>query len=88
MLSVAAFVIMPNPACRSEGLPWSRQDIHIIWRMSAETRRENLQRDLLKITVKQINDILQSHEPEIIKKITINLKDRKLQVLEKKLNEH
>jgi putative transposase len=36
-VGVAGFVIMPN-------------HIHIIWRMGAETKRENLQRDFLKIT--------------------------------------
>ena len=54
--------------------------IHVIWRMSAQTKRENLQRDFLKITAKQIIGILEKHEPEMIKKITVNLKDRKLQV--------
>jgi REP element-mobilizing transposase RayT len=73
-VGVAGFVIMPN-------------HIHIIWRMSAETKRENLQRDFLKITAKQIIDILQKEEPAMIKKITVNLKDRKLQV-EKKFNEY
>jgi uncharacterized protein len=61
------FVIMPN-------------HIHIIWRMSVETERENLQRDFLKITAKQIIDIFQRNEPEMIRNITVNLKDRKLQV--------
>ena len=42
--------------------------------------RENFQRDFLKITAKQIIDILQRDKPEIIKDITVNLKDRKLQV--------
>jgi putative transposase len=66
-IGVAGFVIMPN-------------HIHVIWRMSAQTKRENLQRDFLKITAKQIIDILQKQEPDMIKKITVNLKDRKLQV--------
>jgi len=66
-VGVAGFVIMPN-------------HIHIIWRMGAETKRENLQRDFLKITAKQIIDILQKNDAEMIKKITVNLKDRKLQV--------
>src|SRR5205814_6068139 len=60
-------VIMPN-------------HIHFIWRVAAETRRENLQRDFLKITAKQIIDILQKNDPKMIGKITLNLKDRKLQV--------
>ncbi len=34
----------------------------------------------MKITAKQIIDILQTSDPEMIKKITVNLKDRKLQV--------
>jgi putative transposase len=48
--------------------------------MAAETKRENLQRDFLKITAKPIIEILQKNEPELIKNITVNLKDRKLQV--------
>ena len=74
-VGVAGFVIMPNY-------------IHIIWRMSVEIERENLQRDFLKITAKQIIDILQKNEFEMIKNITVNLKDRKLQAVEKKFNEH
>jgi len=66
-VGVAGFVIMPN-------------HIHIIWRMAAETKREDFQRDFLKITAKQVIDILQRTNPEIIKEITVNLKDRKLQV--------
>jgi putative transposase len=66
-VGVAGFVIMPN-------------HIHIIWRMGAETKRENLQRDFLKITAKQIIDILQRGDTEMIRKITVNLKDRKPQV--------
>ena len=66
-VGVAGFVIMTN-------------HIHIIWRMAAETQRENLQRDFLKITAKQIIDILQRSDTEMINKITVNLKDRKLQV--------
>jgi REP element-mobilizing transposase RayT len=66
-VGVAGFVIMPN-------------HIHIIWRMRVETARENLQRDFLKITAKQIIDIFQRNEPEMIRNITVNLKDRKLQV--------
>ena len=63
-VGVAGFVIMPN-------------HIHIIWRMSVETERENLQRDFLTITA---NKSLTRNEPEMIKSITVNLKDRKLQV--------
>jgi|SRR5689334_11798155 len=66
-VGVAAFVIMPN-------------HVHIIWRMAAEIKREDFQRDFLKITAKQIIDILKRKSPEIIKEITVNLKDRKLQV--------
>jgi putative transposase len=66
-VNIASFVIMPN-------------HMHIIWRMAAGVMRENFQRDFLKITAKQIIDILQRDKPEIIKDITVNLKDRKLQV--------
>ena len=42
-IAVSGFVIMPN-------------HIHVIWRMSAQTKRENLPRDFLKITAKQITE--------------------------------
>ena len=66
-VGVAGFVIMPN-------------HVHIIWRMAAETKREDFQRDFLKITAKQIIDILKRTNPDTIKEITVNLKDRNLQV--------
>lgn len=66
-LSIASFVIMPN-------------HFHAIWRIAAGIKKENVQRDLLKITAKQIIDILERNNPEIIKDITVNLSDRKLQV--------
>ncbi len=66
-VGVAGFVIMPN-------------HVHIIWRMAAKTKREDFQRDFLKITARQIIVILKRIKPEIIKEITVNLKDRKLQV--------
>ena len=65
--TIGGFVIMPN-------------HIHIIWRIAAGTKREDFQNDLLKITGKGIIDILSRTEPDMIKKITVDLKDRKLQV--------
>src|SRR4030095_17257723 len=62
-VGVAAFVIMPN-------------HVHIIWRMAADIRREDFQRDFLKITARQIIVILKRTNPEIIKEITVNLKER------------
>ena len=66
-MGIASFVIMPN-------------HIHIIWRMAEGTKREDFQRDFLKITAKQIIDILQKTDPKLIKDITVDLKDRKMQV--------
>ena len=66
-VGVAAFVIMPN-------------HIHIVWRMAAETKREDFQRDFLKITSKQIIDVIKRTKPEMIKEITVNSSDRTLQV--------
>ncbi|HMG68998.1 MAG TPA: hypothetical protein VK588_14975 [Chitinophagaceae bacterium] len=64
---VSSFVIMPN-------------HIHIIWRIAPEINREDFQRDFLKITAKQIIDILKMNNPELIKEITVSLADRNLQV--------
>lgn len=66
-VAITGFVIMPN-------------HIHFIWRIAAGIEREDFQRDFLKITAKEIIDILQRTDPDLIKKITVNLKDRKLQV--------
>ena len=66
-VGVAGFVLMPN-------------HIHIIWRMAAGAKREDFQRDFLKVTARQIIVILKRTNPEIIKEITVNLKDRRLQV--------
>ena len=66
-VAMAGFVIMPN-------------HIHLIWRITAGTERAAFQRDFLKITAKEIIDILSRTDPELTKKITVNLKDRKLQV--------
>lgn len=66
-VAIAGYVIMPN-------------HIHIIWRIAAGTERASFQRDFLKITAKEIIDILSRNDPDMIKKITVNLKDRKLQV--------
>ena len=53
-VGVAAFVIMPN-------------HIHTVRRMAAETKREDFQRDFLKITSKQIIDVIKRTKPEMIK---------------------
>ena len=66
-VAIAGYVIMPN-------------HIHLIWRIAAGTERADFQRDFLKITAKKIIEILGRTEPELIKKITLNLKDRKMQV--------
>lgn len=66
-VGIAGFVIMPN-------------HFHIIWRMAAETRLIDFQRDFLKITSKQIIDQVRRSNPEMIKAITVELKDRRLQV--------
>ena len=66
-VGLAGYVIMPN-------------HLHILWRIAAGTERANFQRDFLKITAKEIIDILSRTDPGMIKKITVNLKDRKLQV--------
>ena len=66
-VGLAGYVIMPN-------------HIHIIWRIAAGTERANFQRDFLKITAKEIIDILNRNQPAMIKNITVDLKDRKIQV--------
>lgn len=66
-VGVACFVIMPN-------------HMHIIWRVASNIKRENFQRDLLKITAKQIIEILQRANPNLVKEITVNSSDRKLHV--------
>jgi REP element-mobilizing transposase RayT len=66
-VKVCAFVIMPN-------------HFHIIWRIAAEIQQQDFQRDFLKITAKQIIDIISRTDKALFEKIKVDLKDRKMQV--------
>jgi REP element-mobilizing transposase RayT len=66
-VKIAAFVLMPN-------------HFHIIWRIAQGVQQEDLQRDLLKITAKQIIDIISRTDKQLLGKIKVDLKDRKMQV--------
>ena len=64
------FVIMPN-------------HIHLLWKMNATDRRENVQRDFLKFTAQQIINELRKENPEALEKLRVDAKDRKYQVWER-----
>ena len=66
-VKVCAFAIMPN-------------HFHIIWRIAAEFQQNDFQRDFLKITAKQIIDIISRTDKQLLEKIKVDLKDRKMQV--------
>ncbi|OEJ99841.1 transposase [Roseivirga misakiensis] len=63
---VYGFVIMPN-------------HIHLIWRISNKHLLKDVQRDFLKFTGQQIKFHLQKHNPHLLSKFEVNLKDRRYQ---------
>ncbi len=67
-VKVGAYVIMPN-------------HIHVIWRVQNGYRREDLQRDFLKFTAKDIIERIRTKEGEReLESLYVGLKDRKFQV--------
>ena len=67
-VKVAAFVIMPN-------------HIHIIWRVQNECELEDVQRDFLKFTAKEMLSLIKSKEGNHgLKELFVGLKDRAFQV--------
>jgi REP element-mobilizing transposase RayT len=67
-VKIAAFVIMPN-------------HLHIIWRIQNEYRLEDVQRDFLKYTAKELLQlILDKKGDQGLEALFVDLKDRKFQV--------
>jgi putative transposase len=67
-VKVCAFVIMPN-------------HIHLIWRVQNGHNLEDVQRDLLKYTAKELIALIKRNEGELgLEKLFVGLKDRKFQV--------
>ena len=66
-IAIHAFVIMDN-------------HFHLIWRIRKGYRRPDVQRDFLHHTAKEILKHLKTHQPAVIEKIEVNLRDRKYQV--------
>ena len=67
-IKVCAFVIMPN-------------HIHIIWRIQNGFKLEEVQRDFLKFTAKELMSMLREQKGEdALEEIYVGLKDRKYQV--------
>ncbi len=58
--------------------------IHLIWRIGENSKRENVQRDLLKFTSQQIIKDLQINHPQVLEKFRVDAKDRAYQVWERK----
>lgn len=67
---VHGFVIMSN-------------HFHLIWQMIGGHQRSNVQRDFLKYTSQQILKAMQKLQPEILKDLVVDAKDRKYQVWER-----
>jgi REP element-mobilizing transposase RayT len=67
---IYAFVLMPN-------------HMHFVWRIQREHRRENVHRDLLRFTSKQILSVLKNENSPLQKALTVKAKDRKYQVWER-----
>ena len=67
-IKVCAFVIMPN-------------HIHLIWRVQNGYNLEDVQRDFLKYTAKELKAMLKIKEGELgLEKLFVGLKDRTFQV--------
>lgn len=64
---ICAFVIMPN-------------HIHLIWRMAAHLKREDVQRDLLKFTARALLLYLEKQKSALVHKLTTDAADRARQV--------
>lgn len=57
--------------------------MHLIWQIGAGQLRENVQRDFLKFTVRQIRFDLRDNNPELLKSFEVNAADRKHQIWER-----
>ncbi len=66
-VKVCSYVIMPN-------------HIHFIWRISENLKREDFQRDFLKITAKNIIQYFHQNHDQVINNLRVNAADRNLQV--------
>ena len=66
-IKVYAFVLMDN-------------HFHLIWQILKGQKREDVQRDFLRFTAQQILKNLRNENNDFLKKIEVNLKDRKYQV--------
>ena len=66
-IKVFAFVIMPN-------------HIHLIWQIQENNTKEAVQRDFLKFTGQQIKFWLEKNDKSLLKKLEVNLRDRKYQI--------
>jgi putative transposase len=69
-VTIYAFVLMPN-------------HMHFVWRIHRGHRRENVQRDFLGFTSKQILRVLKNENAPLQKALFVNAKDRKYQVWER-----
>lgn len=64
---ICAFVIMPN-------------HIHLIWRITANFKREDIQRDFLKFTARELATYLTQRHAALYHKLITNAADRSTQV--------
>ena len=69
-IAVYGFVIMPN-------------HIHLIWQISGDHKKENVQRDFLKYTAQKIKQKMHNDNPSLLSQLLVNAKDRKYQIWER-----
>lgn len=69
-ITVYAFVIMSN-------------HFHLIWQMTGDHQRGDVQRDFLKYSGQQILKLLRNEQSPLLAEIAVNAKDRKHQVWER-----
>lgn len=66
-LKLCAYVIMPN-------------HLHVIWRIHAGRRHEDVQRDFLKFTARSLLTLLKNENESLYQKLRVEAADRNLQV--------
>ena len=69
-IRVFGFVVMSN-------------HFHLIWQMSGDHKRDDVQRDFLKFTSQQILKVLRNEKSDVQEKLLVQSKDRKYQVWER-----
>ena len=69
--AIYAFVIMPN-------------HIHLVWKITNDRKKEDVQRDFLKYTAQKMKLKLKDEDPDKLKSFYVGARDREYQIWERK----